>query len=81
MGNKVVSNKMMSIVPSYLRCLEEVLFLDSCPGLVELMVRDLHRVLGAAVTHNCGSQKKLQMFSVLKNLWHQGIRSCILKRL
>lgn len=58
MGNKVMGNKMMPIVPSYLRCLEEVLFLDSCPALVELMVKGLHRVLGAAVTHNCGSQKK-----------------------
>lgn len=46
MGNKAMGNKMMSIVPSYLRCLEEILFLDSCPGLVELMVKGLHRVLG-----------------------------------
>lgn len=81
MGNKVMGNKMMPMVPSYLRWLEEVSLLNTHHGLVELMVLRSAYSFEAAVTHSCGSQKKLQVFGALENLQHTGIRSCVLKRL
>lgn len=61
-----MGNKMMPRVPSYLRWLGEVLFLNTHHGLVELMVLRLAYSFEAAVTHSCGSQEKAA------DVWYSG---------